>query len=71
MSIDLWFGKTQRTWSRASQLTSDPLTTTAPIANLPDPSKSVKKTIAQILEPGIRVEKHGRGAVISKKWKWG
>jgi hypothetical protein len=71
MAIDLWFGKTRRSWSRTSQLTSDPLRTAAPVADLPDPSRTIKKAFSQALAPGIRVKKHGQGAVVSKKWKWG
>lgn len=72
MALDLYFGKTRRSWSRTNQLTRDPLATTAsPVADLPDPSETVKKTLNLTLAPGLRIEKHGRGAVVSKKWKWG
>jgi hypothetical protein len=68
MAFDLFFGKTRRSWSRSQELTSVPsLPAVAPTPTHLDDALS--RAIAA--NPGIMVEKHGRGAVVSKKWGWG
>lgn len=63
MAIDLIFGKTKRYWAMPARLVISPAPAPTPVA--PDP------TLTALTRTGIRVEKRGRGAVVSKKWKWG
>lgn len=67
MAYDLLLGKTGRFWAMPDRLVITPA---------PAPAKTVDPTreiFAQIKRaaPGLKVEKRDRGAVVSKKWKWG
>ena len=66
MAVDLLFGKTKRNWGRDLQLT------TAPSPG-PAPRKPYQELVsdAQSLDRSLRVRPSGRGAVVTKMFKWG
>jgi hypothetical protein len=66
---DLFLGKTRRNWARRDQ---DLLLTTAPVLN-PAPRKPYQELVsdAKSLDRSLRVRPSGRGAVVTKIFKWG
>ena len=71
MAFDLFFRRqTKRDWSRSrsQELTAMPSLPAVP----PTPTHlddALSRAIAA--NPGIIVEKRGKGALVSKKWGWG
>ena len=68
MAVDLFLGKTRRDWARARdhQLTSAPSPGAAP-------AKPYQELVseAKALDRSLRVRPSGRGAVVTKIFKWG
>lgn len=66
MALDLFFGKTKRNWGRDLQLT------TAPSPG-PAPRKPYQELVsdAKSFDSNLRVRPSGRGAVVTKSFKWG
>ena len=68
MAFDLFWGKsTRRDFGRSSSLTIAAVPPTPP-----SPGLDLARDAARIAEPaeGVSVKKQGRGAVVSKKWRW-
>lgn len=68
MAFDLYWRKlTGRDFGRSSSLTSIRL---PPVP--PSPGLDFAKTAARVVDPlpGVSVRKQGKGAVVSKKWRW-
>lgn len=68
MAVDLFLGKTKRDWARARdlQLTSTPSPGVAPRKPYQEFASEVKS-----LDRSLRVRPSGRGAVVTKIFKWG
>lgn len=68
MAIDLFLGKTRRDWARARdlQLTSAPSPGAAPRKPY-----QVLVSEAKSLDRSLRVRPSGRGALVTKIFKWG
>ena len=68
MAVDLFLGKTNRDWARARdrQLTTVPDAGTAP-------SKPYQEFIseAKSFDKSLRIRPSGRGALVTKVFKWG
>lgn len=68
MAIDLFLGKTKRDWARARdlQLTSAPTPSAAP-------RKPYQEIVAEAksADSSLRVRPSGRGALVTKIFKWG
>ena len=68
MAFDLLFGKTRRSWSRSSELTSAidiPVLATTP-------SKAAEAArLARAFDRSVAIRPRGEGVVVTKKWKWG
>jgi hypothetical protein len=68
VAFDLfWRKQTSRDFGRSSSLTAVRL---PPVP--PSPGLTFAATATRLMEPaeGIAVRKQGRGAVVSKRWKW-
>ena len=68
MSFDLLFGTTKRDWSRSRDLITSP--SLPPVA--PTPTR-LDNALSQAIaaNPGIVAKPSGKGAIVSKKFKWG
>ena len=66
MALDLLFGKTKRNWGRDLQLTTNPSPAPAPLKPYQELASD-----ARTLDRSLRVRPSGRGAVVTKSFKWG
>ena len=66
MAVDLLFGKTKRNWGRDLQLTTNP-------SPAPAPLKPYQELVsdAKSFDRSLRVRPSGRGAVVTKVFKFG